>query len=249
MIAAADLNPVDERAKVAVTRLRVFHRIIADHSNRHFRTLVINDGAVAHRDLSLRDEGVTHDFLHRSYALYEAIATAERRYGWPGARMVLALGFRARGSRRGIDDAERRVTKILARMKAGEIEPAQAVREAANIQRYSDSIPQLQANFAFTRAYVADNAGSRAGLGGPNMFADTALFLGEDPPAWMHCGEAIPFKDERLSIDCKFVSVRGMTAPGKVGIRIPGLRNGLEIGEAIAPTIALRELIRRSAPA
>jgi len=246
MIADAGLNPIDPRAKAAVTRLRIFHRIVADHSGRHYKTLVINDGAVAYRDLSLRDNGVTHDFLQRSQQLFDAISENEDRNNWPGARMVLGLGFRARGSRRGIDDAERRVGMILAELAAGNISAAEAVRQAASIQRYSDGIPQLQANFAFTRSYVADSAGSRAGLGGPNMFVDTALFEGGIPPTWVNCGVAIPFREERLAIECSFVSVTGLTAPGKIGDRIPGLRDGLEIGEAIAPTIALRTLLRTS---
>jgi hypothetical protein len=61
MIADAELNPIDPRAKAAVTGLRTFHRIVSDHSGRYYKTLVINDGAVAYRDLSLRDNGVTHD--------------------------------------------------------------------------------------------------------------------------------------------------------------------------------------------
>lgn len=246
MISAAELNPVDPRAKTAVARLRAFHRIVADHSGRYFRSLVINDGAVAYRDLSLRDDGVTHDFLQRSQLLFSDIADSEHRNGWPGARMVLGLGFRARGSRRGIDDGERRVSRILADLRAGTIEAEEAVRQAASIQRYSDGIPQLQANFAFTRSYVADSAGSRAGLGGAKMFVDTAMFQNDVPPPWVQCGDAIPFEDERLAIRCSFVPIVGLQPPGKIGDRIPGLRDGLEIGEAIAPTMALRTLLRTS---
>ena len=246
MIAEAELNPIDPRAKAAVTRLRTFHRIVAKHSDRYYRTLVINDGAVAYRDLSLRDNGATHDFLQRSQQLFVAISENEHRNHWPGARMVVGLGFRARGSRRGIDDSKRRVGMILAELAAGIIDAAEAVRQAASIQRYSDGIPQLQANFAFTRSYVADSAGSRAGLGGPNMFVDTAMFEGGTPPQWVHCGVAIPFREKRLAIECSFVSVTGLTAPGKIADRIPGIRDGLEIGEAIAPTMALRTLLRTS---
>lgn len=237
MIADAGLNPIDPRAKAAVTRLRTFHRIVSEHSGRYYKTLVINDGAVAYRDLSLRDNGVTHDFLQRSQQLFDAISQSERGNRWPGARMVLGLGFRARGSSRGIDDAERRVGAILAELTAGNIGAAEAVRQAASIQRYSDGIPQLQANFAFTRSYVADSAGSRAGLGGPNMFVDTAMFEDGVPPMWVHCGDAILFREPRLAIECNFVAVAGLKAPGKIGDRIPGLRDGLEIGEAIAPDV------------
>lgn len=246
MIGNAELNPIDPRAKAAVARLRTFHRIVADHSGRYFKTLTINDGAVAYRDLSLRDNGVTHDFLQRSHRLFEAVSKTELQNRWPGARMVVGLGFRARGSRRGIDDVERRVGMILTKLSAGTIGAAEAVRRAASIQRYSDGIPQLQANFAFTRSYVADIAGARAGLGGPRMFVDTAMFEGGLPPKWVRSGEAIPFRDEHLSIDCCFVPVIGLTAPGKIGDRIPGLRDGLEIGEAIAPTIELRTLLKTS---
>lgn len=246
MIADAELNPIDPRAKAAVARLRAFHRIFAEHSGRHYKTLVINDGAVAYRDLSLRDNGVTHDFLQRSQQLFHAISENEQRNSWPGARMVVGVGFRARGSRRGIDDVERRVGMILTELTAGNIDAAEAVRQAASIQRYSDGIPQLQASFAFTRSYVADSAGSRAGLGGPNMFVDTAIFEGGNPPTWVRCGAAIPFREERLAIECSFVSVTSLTAPGKIGDRIPGLRDGLEIGEAIAPTMSLRTLLRTS---
>lgn len=246
MIADARLNPVDERAKDAVVRLRAFHRVVAEHSSRHYRTLVLNDGAVAYRDLSLRDNGVTHDFLQRSHLLFEGIADSEQRNGWPGARMVLGLGFRARGSRRGIDEAERRVARILAQMASGEIGADEAVRQAASIQRYSDGIPQLQANFAFTRCYVADVGGSRVGLGGGRMFVDTAMFEDDSPPTWVRCGPPIPFEDKRLNITCGFVPVTGLDAPGKVGNRIPGLRDGLDIGDALAPTLALRQLIRAS---
>lgn len=246
MLAAAELNPVDERAKDAVTRLRAFHRLVADHSGRHYRSLVINDGAVAYRDLSLRDNGVTHDFLQRSHRLFQAIADSERRNSWPGARMVVGVGFRMRGSRRGIDEADRRVGTILDDLRAGSIGAEEAVRKAAGIQRYSDGIPQLQANFAFTRSYVADAGGSRAGLGGPRMFVDTALFEDDAAPPWVQCGNSIAFEEERLGMRCAFVPVEGLTPPGKVGDRIAGLRDGLEIGDNLAPTFALRQLIRAS---
>lgn len=246
MIGEAELNPVDERAKTAVTRLRAFHRIVAEHSGRYFRSLVMNDGAVVYRDLSLRNNGVTHDFLQRSYRLFEAIADSERRNNWPGARMVLGLGFRARGSRRGIDETERRVNRILSKLAAGEIAAEEAVRKAASIHSYSDTIPQLQANFAFTRAYVADVGGSRKGLSGPKMFVDVAMFDDNNPPSWIKCEGLIPFKDTHLQIDCAFVPVTGLAPPGNMGDRIPGLRDGLEIGEAIAPTLALRQRIRAS---
>lgn len=243
MIAEAGLNPVDPKAKEPITRLRAFHRIVAEHSGRHYRTLVLNDGAAAYRDLSLRSSGVTHDFLARSFALFEAIQRSEQRNGWPGARMFLATGFRAKGSRRAIDRVSAQLNSILARLAAGEFEAEQAVREAASIEHYFDVLPQLQANFAFTKAYVADSAGSRAGLGGPRFFVDDAIFDGAIP-TWVSAGDAIPFHDIRLAIQATFVPVTGLAPPGNSGFTIPGVRDALQIGETIAPSVSIRDAIR-----
>lgn len=207
MIGAAGLNPIDPKAKESITRLRAFHRIVAEHSGRDYRTLVINDGAAATRDLALRSESATLDFLVRSFRLFEAIQSIERSHGWPGARMFLATGYRAKGSRRAIDYADGQLSSILARLSSGEIAAEQAVREAADIQRHFDVLPQLQANFAFTKAYVADSRGKGAGFEGPQFFVDDAIFA-EGVPTWIISGQKVPFHDERLSIRATFVPVR-----------------------------------------
>ncbi len=243
MIGAADFNPIAPQAKTAITRLRAFHRIVAEHSGRKFRTLVLNDGAVAYRDLSLRSSGVTYDFLTRSFALFRALDESERRNGWYGSRMVLATGFRAKGSRRAIDHASGQVSSILARMKAGQIAPEEAVREAASIDRYFDVLPQLQANFAFTKAYVADVAGSGAGLGGPRFFVDTSIF-DDGVPAWVRADKPIEFKDDRLGLGAEFAPVSELTPPGHTTPDVPGMRDALQIAEAIAPSAGVREFIR-----
>jgi hypothetical protein len=243
MIAGAEFNPIDLKAKTPITRLRAFHRIVAEHSDRHYRTLVLNDGAAAYRDLSLRSSGITYDFLARSFTLFEAIQACEKRNGWPGARTVLATGFRAKGSRRAIDRASGQLDSILVRLAAGEIAAEQAVREAASIERYFDVLPQLQANFAFTKAYIADSGGSRAGLGGPRFFVDNAIFDGAIP-AWVSAGDAILFHNARLAIRATFVPVTALASPGNTGVTIPGMRDALQIAEAIAPSASIREAIR-----
>ena len=67
MIAEADFNPLHGKATEAMRRLRRFHQVVAAHSFRLFPTLVMNDGAAAYRDLSLRSRGPTHDFLMRAW--------------------------------------------------------------------------------------------------------------------------------------------------------------------------------------
>ncbi|HYG47726.1 MAG TPA: hypothetical protein VD846_07265 [Allosphingosinicella sp.] len=243
MIAEAEFNPVHPGARASITRLRAFHRIVAEHSDRQYRTLVLNDGAVAYRDLSLRSSRVTYDFLARSAALSEALRASERRNGWPGARMVLAVGFRAKGSRRAMDAASGQLDSILARLDAGQIGAEEAVREAASIDRYFDVLPQLQANFAFTKAYVADAGGSSAGLAGPRLFVDEAIFDG-GVPRWVSSEPAIPFQDERLGIKARFVPVDRLVSPRRSGEEIPGMRNALQIAEAIAPSALVWDAIR-----
>src|SRR5215469_632845 len=68
MIADADFNPLHPKASEALARLRRFHAIVALNSGRSFRTLVMNDGAAAYRDLSLRGSDATLDFLERCWA-------------------------------------------------------------------------------------------------------------------------------------------------------------------------------------
>lgn len=52
VISRARFSPTHAEAKSAIDRLRRFHRLVAEHSSSRFPTFVINDGAVAYRDLS-----------------------------------------------------------------------------------------------------------------------------------------------------------------------------------------------------
>ena len=69
----------------------IYHDLIAEKSNRLFPTLVLNDGAVAYRDLSYRSPSVTYDFLMRCWELFIAIRKAEASSGNAGPRMVIRL--------------------------------------------------------------------------------------------------------------------------------------------------------------
>ena len=77
------------------------------------------------------------------------------------------------------------------------------------------------------------------------MFVDTALFVDGQLPGWIQGGPPVLFREARLGLECAFAPVDAMEAPGRsADNRIPGLRDGLEIGEAIAPTLSLREKIQ-----
>ena len=92
MISASGFIPLHAEARDALARIRTFHRIVAEHSARYFPTLVMNDGAVAYRDLSLRARSPTHDFLVRAWKMFEAVRNEDMKNGHPGPRMVLACG-------------------------------------------------------------------------------------------------------------------------------------------------------------
>ena len=245
MIANAEFNPADRRSRVPISRLRAFHRIVAEHSARTFRTLVLNDGAAAYRDLSMRGPDVTCDFLTRSFAMFTAINALEKANGFPGARMVMAVGFRSKGSRRAIDYTSGHLNSILSRLENGLISAEQAVKEAGSIQRYFDVLPQLQANFAFTKAYLADSSGSKAGLGGPRFFVDDAVFEGE-VPTWLLSEDPISWEHAKLKLKANFIPISAVDIETARIANWCGLRDGLKVAEAIAPDTPILEAMRNN---
>jgi hypothetical protein len=211
MIAAANFNPLNPQATASVRRLRRFHEIVAQHSSRYFQTLTINDGAAAYRDVSLRNRSVGHDFLVRAWALFQELNAEEAKSGFPGARVVLAVGFRVRGRRAGFDRTSKLFTSILKRFQSHEISAEQAIQEAAAIRQPFDIVPQLQANFAFTKAYLAETGGKAAGLPGNNFYVDAMLFKNGSPP-WMTAGPAIKWSNVSPPINGEFFQVKDLLA-------------------------------------
>lgn len=189
MIAQAGFNPLHGKAVEAMKRLLAFHEIVSSKSNRYLPTLVMNDAAVSYRDLSLRSRSVTFDFLCRCWDLFQTISEAEQKAEFPGARMVIAAGFRIRAKPRSSNPATSHLGSILNCFDAGAVSARQAISEAAQVRQSFGLVPELQANFAFTKAYVADQSGSRGGLKGARCFVDLALFK-EIPSSWLESGRA-----------------------------------------------------------
>src|SRR5260221_2441696 len=75
------------------------------------------------------------------------------------------------------------------------ISVTQAVNSALTVKPYFARVPEVQANFAFTKAYLADADGSSAGLSGARVVLDTALFH-EPPRHWVGAQELIPWSTE-----------------------------------------------------
>jgi hypothetical protein len=230
-VASANFNPMHPASGASIARLRTFHEVIARHSGPNFRSLTINDGAVFYRDLPWRSSSPTYDFLKHSWAAFQQIQEADKSAGGPGARMVLGAGFRVLGSRRGIDASASHARSILRQLESQEITAEQAIRALSSSARHSDVIPQLQANFAFTKSYLAENSGK---LPGSSFYVDLVLF--DAPlPVTITLGQAISWTDTNLGLSADFAEVRELLEPGQ-GERHTGIRNGLAIARALAPS-------------
>src|SRR5262249_42808584 len=132
---------------------------------------------------------------------FQRIDQMDRGAGFPGARVILATGFRVRNVRPAA--ASNHVTSLLQRYRDGKISAEQAIREAGRPRPFFDIIPELQANFAFAKAYVADSDGSRGGLSGPQFYVDLSLFTTSSPP-WLELGEPIQWHNDPLRLEAVF---------------------------------------------
>jgi hypothetical protein len=244
MIASAKFNPLRPKAISAVNRLRTFHSIVAAHSGPRFKTFTVNDGAVAYRDLWLKDRSVTYDFLAKSWEMFKRINEEEKRNGYAGARLVLAAGFRVLGSRRGIDHSTEQIISILERLQNRAIDLEQAKKEASGVRRSFDIEPQLQANFAFTKAYVAEKSGKKGGLPGSNFYIDSAFFAGA-APAWLEAGPSINWSSTSPKMTGRFFRVRNVSLSSEIREEPAGIRNGSEIAQYLSRDRNVLAALRR----
>jgi hypothetical protein len=204
-------DPAHPSARKPLSRLYAFQRIVSKNSSGGLPTLVMNDGAVAYSNVeNIRSDKVWR-FIERCWTLYNEATAVDARAGGPGLRAVIAVGLRAKGSNRGIIAQEDALTAIIDSLARGEIDRDTAVAEARKVRRVFDIVPQLQANFAFTRAYEAESAGSKAGLPGPNLFLDEAVFAQGTPP-WIRTGASVPWRPTKTSLSTSFVPLAEIDA-------------------------------------
>ena len=197
MLREVGFDPAHTRAAAAVQRLRTFHAIVAEEADARSPALIVNDGAALFRDLSARSRSVTYDFFRRAVNVYRAVHDAEAAAGHPGPRMVVATGMRMRADgvlrmRSGHLDA------ILERLQEGRITPTAAIREAFQSRPVVGFVPELQANFAFTKAYLADQGGTKAGLPGPACYVDLNLF-DATVPEWVQFERRVAWETPGMS--------------------------------------------------
>jgi hypothetical protein len=197
MLREARFNPNDPKAKQAVGRMRAFHRTVAAAASRYFPAMPINDGAAFFRDLSERTRSVTYDFLQQAIQIYQTVNEVDKKGGSPGARMIIGAGFRLR-SQGVLKMSPGYKENIFSRVESGKISVTQAVHEAFRNRPVCGFVPELQANFAFTKAFLADEDGSRAGLGGATCYIDLALFE-KELPHWIKFSRQIEWSTPGMS--------------------------------------------------
>lgn len=182
MLESAKFHPSDTVASKAILRLRSFQQIAMGEATSKFRAMPINDGVAFFCDLSPRSNSVTADFLKRAISAFQKINMEDQRLGHPGFRMVISVGPRARIARPKRSSTHLR--SILTRLAEGSISAERAVNEAFISGPIAGFVPALQANFAFTRAYLAESGGTKKGFQGANCFVDMTLF--DNPhPNWI----------------------------------------------------------------
>lgn len=181
MLAEANFDPTHTRAKEAIERMRRFHEVTEDFSNRYFSVSNMNDAAIATRDMSPRAASVTYDFISRSVDFLNAVNKIDQDDGFPGARMIIAAGLRVRPESQDELYETGNAERIIRKIRNKSADAVQVVHEALRFSPTYKLSPELQVNFAFTKAYLADSDGSEAGFAGPNCFIDMAFFEQEHP--------------------------------------------------------------------
>ena len=97
-----------------------------------------------------------------------------------------------------------------------------------------DIVPQLQANFAFTKAYVAEASGSKGGLEGPNFYVDLILFR-DGRPEWLDLGPSIEWSSPKLLLEARFAALLSIREEFRHPTGGPiDILDGLEIAQRLA---------------
>jgi hypothetical protein len=170
--------------------------------------------------------------------------------------MVIATGFRMRGRRDGLDAVSVAFKDIIQKVRDQKITLEQAIGRASRIRSTFDIVPQLQANFAFTKAYRAEQAGSKSGLAGAQCFVDMAVF--ERPlPDWLEVGPAVEWLDPNLDLSATFAPLRSLpfareavnTPAGQIEGGPEGVLDGLQVAGQLAKDDNVLAALRKAVDA
>ncbi|WP_148314178.1 hypothetical protein [Sorangium cellulosum] len=234
MLKKVAFDPGCEAAQHAVLRLETFHNAAADASRRNFPAAQLNDAAVFFHELSPRSRVVTYEFIARAFEFHRVANEKDANLGLHerGARMIIAAGPRIQ-VRTGRQRDTAHLASILRRLQSKEISVEQAINEAFRAQPLAGHVPALQANFAFTKAYLVDDAGSKAGFAGANCFVDMSIF-DEPAPEWISLDKPIQWETNGMS--GKFARIININRDMAARRQHAGIRDAKEIAKALKIT-------------
>ncbi|MGR9327455.1 hypothetical protein ACU8OT_29360 (plasmid) [Rhizobium leguminosarum] len=243
MLREVGFDPTSEAARFAIERLDRFQAVIAAGASKLTTSLIVNDGAVIGRDLSPRSRSVTFDFLQRVHAIHQTINEEERVAGYPGARCVVAAGFRIRRHNRFKESLLNGYGRFLtSKVESGQTSIAEGINSAITVKPFVAAVPEFQANFAFTKAYLAETGGSSAGFSGAKLFVDMSLFSNHNAP-WISLGPPIAWSTPGM--EGMFCSIESIDANRAGKLEYSGLRDAHEVAEAIGGSPNILDQLRR----
>ena len=176
MLKECGFDPTSKNAEEAVNRLKQFNSISLKHASLYFPILQINDGIAAWRELSLRTKSVAQDFLARSIEFFYDVTETEIKQGYPGPRMVISTGIRMKMENLHKNIAKDRADRLLHAIAEKKITIEEAIYKACSYYDYCNGVEALQANFAFTKSFLAEESGTKGGLPGNNIYIDLSIF-------------------------------------------------------------------------
>jgi hypothetical protein len=156
---------------------------------------------------------------------------------------VIAAGFRVRRKSKRADHLINGIGRhLLEQVESGEISVKQAIYNALNIRPTFDLTSELQANFAFSKAYLAESSGSKAGFIGANMFIDHTL-LESLPPKWLQLGEEIQWKTDGM--ESEFSPIIDIDSTSAGACNYEGILDAFEVAEKLSASEKIVKRLKR----
>ena len=90
----------------------------------------------------------------------------------------------------------------------------------------------LQANFAFTKAYVAESSGTAGGFPGPNFFLDTSL-LKQPNSEWPVGGKLFEWEHKDLGLKSVFKRIERLSPEKFTNEASSRLKTGLGVAQTL----------------
>lgn len=136
--------------------------------------IFLNDGAVICFDLRHKRNETVFNFVGLVFDLHNEIRQYRENRDDFDIRSIIAVGLRLKGFRP-FSNNQATLYELIRQAETNELTICDAILKAASMNMNLGRIPQLQANFAFTKAIMADEAGSGEGFRVGGCYIDTHL--------------------------------------------------------------------------